>query len=75
MAPQEYVDLTRHLAAICARQLTWIVEHDPTTLPRTLALDGALQQVNARALLTFCTQLEARYMPPPDSGFVADTPP
>jgi hypothetical protein len=63
MAPQEYENLTRHLAAIHWKNLQWIAEQDPmrTSLQRALTLDHALQQVNARALLDFCARLAAKY--------------
>lgn len=63
MEPQEYEELTRHLAAIHWRNLQWIAEQDPTrtSLQRVLEQDRALQQMDARALLAFCAALEARY--------------
>jgi hypothetical protein len=63
MDPQELEDLKRHLMDLNWKSLQVIAEQDPTrtSLQRALALDRALQQVNARALLAFCTQLEAKY--------------
>ena len=63
MDPQELEDLKRHLMDLTWKRLQVIAEQDPTrtSLQRALALDRALQQVNARALLAFCTQLEAKY--------------
>jgi hypothetical protein len=63
MEPQAYDDLKRRLDALHWLLLQQLAEQDPTrtSLPRALELDRALQQVNARALLAFCTQLAAKY--------------
>ena len=63
MTPQEYQDLTRHLAEIHWKNLQVIAEQDLTLnrLQQVLEHDRALQQVNSRALLAFCTTLEATF--------------
>jgi hypothetical protein len=63
MAPQEYENLIRRLAEIHWKNLQVIAKQDPTRtrLQQALELDSVLQQVSARALLAFCTDVEARY--------------
>ncbi len=63
MEPQEYEDLTRHLAEIHWKNLQVIAEQDPTRtrLQRVLEQDCAIQQMNLQGLRDFCTQLEAKY--------------
>jgi len=63
MEPQEYEDLTRHLAELHWQNLQVIAEQDPTRtrVPRVLEQDRAIQQMDSRALLAFCADLEARY--------------
>jgi hypothetical protein len=63
MEPQEYENLTRHLAAIHWKNLQLIAEQDPTLtrLQQVLEQDRAIQHMDSRALRDFCTQLEAKY--------------
>ena len=63
MEPQEYEDLTRHLAEIHWRSFQLIAEQDPTLtrLQRVLVQDRTIQQRDLQGLRDFCTQLEAKY--------------
>jgi hypothetical protein len=61
--PQDYEDLTRHLAAITWKNLQVIAEQDPTRarLARVLEQNRAIQQMDVQGLRHVCTQLEAKY--------------
>ena len=63
MEPQEYEDLTRHLAEIHWKNIQWIATQDPTRtrLQRVLVQDRTIQQMDLQDLRDFCTQLEATY--------------
>jgi hypothetical protein len=60
MAPS---DLIRQLEVLRAKQLRLIADQDPTLtrLKQALAVERAIHQVDPRALLAFCADLEARY--------------
>src|SRR5262245_40903651 len=63
MEPQEYKELTPHLAAIPWKNLQVIAEQNPTLtlLQRALEQDRAIQQMNLQGLRDCCDRLEARY--------------
>ena len=63
MDPQEYDEILRHLDALRAAQLRWVADQDPTLtrLKQALAVERAMQQMDPRILLAFCTDLEARF--------------
>lgn len=55
--------LLRQLDALRATQLRWVADQDPTftRLKQALAVEHAIQQMDPRTLLAFCTNLEARF--------------
>jgi hypothetical protein len=63
MTPQDDEALTRHLTAIRAKHFQWIAKQDPTLtwLKQVLEEERAIQQMDSRTLLAFCTDLEARF--------------